>query len=402
MGARPSTFLHDVDFEAEDASYVEQLGSFYLHLSQIRWTANQLRASCLLYADKDGQGDPLFQADIDLISMVDRDRLLRLLSTYDRGNDPTEWPCAVHAFFARVIQHESHIETPICITSAPPRKTERYLTVGSMPLLISDFTMIFGDGGSKKSLISLWWAAQLSGPHMRVLWVDWEMFVSDHQERLATMFPGQKFPYFDHLMGTAPLEQMEDVLRGYIKARGIKFLVIDSAVAAAPGKSGAPADMPTGFFQTLRRLRVGALIIGHQTKSGDATKPFGSVFWHNSVRASWFVQIKNGLLTLTNRKDSHGGITDHQTISYTVSRPTPSRTLITPTHTTGESARKQILAVLSEQEARTGFSGLGREQLHEQLPNISKDNVRTATNLLYKQGLIKRTALGAYCSVGVR
>jgi len=67
---------------------------------------------------------------------------------------------------------------------------------------------------------------------------------------------------------------------------------------------GSPAD------------RVGSLHIAHITKGeGGEEKPFGSVFWHNGARATWFAKIAEAApdgqtlsLGLFQRKANLGGL----------------------------------------------------------------------------------------------
>jgi len=40
-----------------------------------------------------------------------------------------------------------------------------------------------------------------------------------------------------------------------------------------------------------RQIGIGAMHIGHIGRSGDDQKPFGSVFWHNGARCTWYVQL---------------------------------------------------------------------------------------------------------------
>jgi hypothetical protein len=47
-----------------------------------------------------------------------------------------------------------------------------------------------------------------------------------------------------------------------------------------------------GYFRAVRQLGIGSLHIAHTTKNGDQAeyRPFGSAFWHNSARCTWFVK----------------------------------------------------------------------------------------------------------------
>ena len=46
------------------------------------------------------------------------------------------------------------------------------------------------------------------------------------------------------------------------------------------------------YFRAVRQIGVGSAHIAHITKSleGNEEKPFGSVFWHNGARATYFMQ----------------------------------------------------------------------------------------------------------------
>jgi hypothetical protein len=51
------------------------------------------------------------------------------------------------------------------------------------------------------------------------------------------------------------------------------------------------ADSAADYFRALRTLNMGSLHIAHVTKAeGGDQKPFGSTFYHNGARSTWFVQ----------------------------------------------------------------------------------------------------------------
>ena len=70
----------------------------------------------------------------------------------------------------------------------------------------------------------------------------------------------------------------------------IEFLIVDS-IAVACGGAPESAELANRFMLALRRLRVGSLLIAHVNRSetGDQ-KPFGSAFWANNARSTWFIQ----------------------------------------------------------------------------------------------------------------
>ena len=56
------------------------------------------------------------------------------------------------------------------------------------------------------------------------------------------------------------------------------------------------AEVAGRYFRALRQLGViGSLHIAHVTKSdGGDRKPFGSRFWHNGARSTWFIKQDKG------------------------------------------------------------------------------------------------------------
>jgi hypothetical protein len=70
----------------------------------------------------------------------------------------------------------------------------------------------------------------------------------------------------------------------------VDYLVCDSISFACDGPPEA-AEVAGRYFQALRQLRVGSLHLAHTNRSDRADeKPFGSAFWHNGARATWFVK----------------------------------------------------------------------------------------------------------------
>jgi hypothetical protein len=289
--------------QAEDFSYSITLfagdGTAYqLRLAEPYWVNAALFSKALLVDMRTRR--TTLSTKVDLLDLGARERLLRNLAVFE---GEASWSKDIHSLFARVALHVGQAEAPVVLSSVAPREDERFLEVAGFPLLIEDPTILFADGGARKSLLALYWAAQLSAT-VPTLYLDWEMRGEDHQERLASLFGDQPFPDLYYLSARAPLPVIEDSLRGYIDQRGIEFLVIDSA---APAAATEGPEIPTEFFGALRRLKCGALILAHMNRLKDTEKPFGSAFWHNYARSSWYLEAQEGnRLELTNRKNSFG------------------------------------------------------------------------------------------------
>jgi hypothetical protein len=87
-----------------------------------------------------------------------------------------------------------------------------------------------------------------------------------------------------------PLTDEVDRLRRALDRDDIDFVILDSIAAAASGPPEA-AEHATAYWRAMRQLGIGGLHLAHINKkeNGDQ-KPFGSAFWHNLARSTWFVK----------------------------------------------------------------------------------------------------------------
>jgi hypothetical protein len=168
------------------------------------------------------------------------------------------------------------------------------------PLIAADgATLLYGDGGTGKSLLALSAAVSLhTGRDLlglppavtrRVAFLDWEWTAAVHKRRLRRLLPDDELPDIRYVRCALPLRDEVDRLRRVIREHGIEYAVIDS-VALAAGGDPERAETAIEFFGALRQLEVDALAVAHVTKTTDGDKPFGSTFWHNTARATWYVR----------------------------------------------------------------------------------------------------------------
>lgn len=171
------------------------------------------------------------------------------------------------------------------------------------PLVVADGpTIFFGDGSSLKSyllfLMSLCMSmgtsfCEMTTPYMRVMVIDYEDSGGNFRRRLKRLSRGIEDNldpmgvYYWPARGIPLREQVEAIKRKCDKD-GITLLIIDSA---APACGGSPSDdvVALAFFRALKKIGLPCIVIAHITKGGDSQKPFGSVFWHNEARRTWYV-----------------------------------------------------------------------------------------------------------------
>ncbi len=167
------------------------------------------------------------------------------------------------------------------------------------PLLVARMpTILFGDGGTGKSLIALAVAATLDSGHpylgvrpaetLRVGYLDYEMDAAEHRLRLEAM-AGDELPGVVYVPCSRPLADDVDRLRRIVAKHELGYLVVDSVGLACDGPPEA-AEVAIRFFQGLRELGLGSLLVAHVNRSGDTDRPFGSTFWHNAARRTWYVK----------------------------------------------------------------------------------------------------------------
>ncbi len=175
------------------------------------------------------------------------------------------------------------------------------------PLVVADgATIFFGDGGTNKSYLvhTLCWCMALDIPFAgfrptgfrRVLYVDYEDSETNFRRRaeriLGDLQPQLEEPppyclYYWSGDGI-PLHDQVDSIRRKVERDGIGLIVIDSVAEACGGKP-EDADVALRFFRALKRIGLPTILIAHVTKAMDAKKPFGSGFWHNEARRTWYV-----------------------------------------------------------------------------------------------------------------
>lgn len=203
-----------------------------------------------------------------------------------------------------------HAETPVGRSASPlhtfgVRMRPPTFDVDGWSLLQDHPTIAFGDGGSLKSYLALYAAGRLAQQGTRVLLLDWELDGEDHVDRFRRLF-GDDLPLVHYLRCDAPLVSEQRLIAREVQRLGIQYLVFDSIGAATDGPPEA-ADQALRYGRTVRQIGVrGSLHIAHVNKSesGDQ-KPFGSVFWHNWARMTWFIRRESPTLDrirLVNRK----------------------------------------------------------------------------------------------------
>ena len=242
----------------------------------------------------------IHQARFTVTGTRSRTELAKHCSTRTPGQD-IDWNGLVEWAAVKTIAAFRQGEPPTYLTEASKPPDDGFLVspivLGRLP------TMWFGDGGSGKSYLALAAAISIhSGEDVlgalptvtrKVAMLDWEMEAWDHRRRMDSICEGIGIapPKILHIPCRTAIWDDVERLRRIIAEHEISFLIVDSVGYACAGLPLVSDEAAIRFYTALRQLELGALCIAHRTKAEDGDQyPFGSVFWHNSARSTWYVR----------------------------------------------------------------------------------------------------------------
>lgn len=249
----------------------------------------ELSVACdLPGAKRIGNDGVIHAADWNLSSADARWRRAKLLG--ERSNAPdVDWGSLLEEMAISTIAAEraGSPSQPLHTFERPGPDAE--FDVDGWRLLRDHATITFGDGGSAKSYLALYTAGRLAARGVTVLYADWELGGGDHRDRLERLF-GEDMPTVHYMRCDRPLVNEADRIGREVRRLSVDYLICDSIAFATAGPPEG-AEHATAYFRAVRQIGIGSLHLAHinKSESGDQ-KPFGSSFWHNSARATWFVK----------------------------------------------------------------------------------------------------------------
>jgi hypothetical protein len=203
-----------------------------------------------------------------------------------------DWVALVEEFCQKVLHADRAGQPAVDLRTLPPPAAEDILQVEGFHLSRRHPTILFGDGGAAKSYLGLYLAGCLAERGIRVLYCDWELAPEDHRVRLERLF-WDGMPRILYARCDRPLVYEADRLRRIVREHDIEFSIYDSVGFACDGPPEA-AEVAGRYFRAVRQIGGGSLHTAHISKGDNSDqKPFGSVFWHNMARSTWYAQLVN-------------------------------------------------------------------------------------------------------------
>lgn len=288
--------------------------SITLHLSRIRESSGETKAEIVA---SNGKGI-LTQQSINLLAGRSRSQLAKEL---DRKHHlaSINWETILETVCVRGLR-ELRKGEPVIVLAPHDQPNVPFLL---NPLVYQKHqTLIYAPGGSCKSYLALYLAllachgAEQNGLralHCPVLYLDWELDAETIGTRLTRLYKGHPelsefAPYYRACI--QPLHEEVDTIGAEIEEKGIKLLIIDSAIMAC-GDDLNSTQAPKHLQRALRQLGCASIVLSHVAKNTDNKTAYGNVFFQNLCRNQYEVELVDETedekrITLTHRKINFG------------------------------------------------------------------------------------------------
>jgi hypothetical protein len=219
---------------------------------------------------------------------------------------PQEWRELVHQVCLAAAESWTAI-SPIRPAELPAGNGHLWLL--EPYLLAEGISLLYGDGGSGKSLAAAWIALRIA-TERPVLYLDWEAGPGAFQNRIRALARGMGRDVPGQLLYAemrASLRQAGREAARIAAAEGCAAVIIDTA-GPAGGADPESASTALAFHEISRSFPCPTLALHHIPKNAkDPSKPFGSVYYHNLARLAWhLVPLGGGRASLHCRKFSWG------------------------------------------------------------------------------------------------
>lgn len=274
------------------------------------------------------------------------------------------------------------------------------------PLLLDEGpTVLFGMGETRKSILAQLvassvatgqafvpgWHPSITGP---VLWLDYENSRRRFARRQRLIGSAQIL----YVPCARPIWDEVPYLADLVRSVGAVAIVVDSIIPASAGGAISTKDAETAgkYFAAVNAIAPRSLSIGHVSKDGESSMPFGSVFFHNLARLTWRTRADNlGRVTLTNEKHTDGDRLPATTLlldfgdRLTVTHSSPQLTPALLGHLVGETGGTVGMTAVAKIVRESGYEP-GRSWLRElvtrgvnegHLVKLGRDRYEASTGL---------------------
>ncbi len=273
-------------------------------------------ADIVVWRDMTGASGVSYSARQNLQSASSRAGFVKQLSQHfgpDTKDSVKMWSRIVDTAYGKVQESQRNREPAELVLSALPLGANSLHLI--KPLVADDgMTIPFGMGGAGKSYISLVLAVITAldqddlpaikalglrpRSHGDVVYIDYEASRERAQRRVKGILRGfgldpaeyEDLPiHYWSAQGIPLTNDVHSVRKLYKKTEAV-LLIVDS-LSRACGDDLKSQEVVSAYSNAIARIGATASIsIAHVTKDQGTQHPFGSVFWHNDPRLTWYVQ----------------------------------------------------------------------------------------------------------------
>lgn len=279
-----------------------------------------------------------YQCRQNLRSESQKESIVRALQTFFNESDKHGWMNLITKAWSRLITHIKTRITAILVMEPLPARSKNLYAIH--PIIANDgLTIHFGMGGSGKSyLMALFALLTATGKRFgelhavdpgAVVYLDYEASRAKLNFRLKGLLNGfnmeinpDDLPIYYINGAGVPLKMLVPIIRREVNKHEANLLIIDS-VGQAAGSDLISQETVSSFANAVDKIGTRACVaLAHVTKEEGTKYPFGSVYWHNTPRLTWFVKnyaptpdsMKIGM---AQRKVNDDGPKPHVGVSFT-------------------------------------------------------------------------------------
>lgn len=250
------------------------------------------------------QGDEYeVPARVNFRSMSQCEAYRRLLDNFF-GKD-WDWTKLTTRIFRLAENTYNAAEQSVDLAEIRPDYTSLWLVEDLIPE--GQPTILFAAGGAGKTsvvmdlIVSICyeavWLGHAANPPAAITYLDYESGPQSITRRYWRALEGHgrtpETGIFHYVKAKGrPLTSMVHTLKAQIKRTGSQLLIVDSAATACGGKP-EDSDVALAMFRAIEQLKITTIIITHINRQGDKYQPFGSAFWHNEARATYYLEAVN-------------------------------------------------------------------------------------------------------------
>ena len=254
----------------------------------------ELRAWCGLAGARAFDEDGLISSSsMNFSSDATRGQRAKALGERARTAGKVDWAAHLQAFCIAVLNAEQNGRPGVVLRDVVPAAPDDVYNIDGWKFPKRHLTITFGAGGTFKSYLLLWGLGTLAQSGVNVGFIDWELDAQDHSLRERLLF-GRERPAIHYLKCYSALPQELPRIQRWLHQHQIQYVGLDSVAFGTPGKA-EDSEAAMAYNRAFMAMNVGGHAIAHVRKDGqnpaEAEKyPFGSIFWHNSARCTWFIK----------------------------------------------------------------------------------------------------------------